>query len=157
MLKAIGWLGDPSGGLAQMQLAGGTPGQHLLWTEFCKALQRVALDTIAPAEVALGTEVRNATAMIHAPKHLVIQLHRLQDIHDIEDDVRRAQDIAAEIEDDISARFHRRREAGETPILLWHHLGAGEEPDRLCHALEVGVARRGVADARGSSACAWPD
>jgi hypothetical protein len=80
--------------------------------------------------------------MIDTTQHLVIQLHRLKNVHDIKHDVRRAQDIAAKIEDDIGARFHRRREAGEAPILLRHHLCADEEADGLSHALEVGIARR---------------
>src|SRR5919204_1512036 len=102
----------------------------------------MALDAVAATEIALCAEMHNAAAVVHAPQHLIIHGYGVQDIHHIEDDVRRAQHITTEIKNHLGARFHSSGEAAEAPILVGHHLRADEEADGLRHAFEIGIARR---------------
>jgi hypothetical protein len=104
--------------------------------------QRVHADAVAPAQVTLRAEVHDAATVIHAPEHLVVDGHRIQDIHDIKDDVRRAQHIAAQIKNHVGARLHVGGQACEAPILVRHHLGADQQADRLRHACEIRVGGR---------------
>ena len=103
-------------------------------------------------------ELVDAAAMGGAADHVEVELERVEDVHDVQHDVRRAQHVAARIEQHVGgAPLGRRQDLLQR---LRRQLHAGEQPHRLRHVAEavggVGRAdRRAAASPRAPSSWRW--
>ena len=86
-------------------------------------------------------ELVDAAAMGGAADHVEVELERVEDVHDVQHDVRRAQHVAARVEQHVGgAPLGRRQDALQG---LRRQLHAGEQPHRLRHVAEAvgGIGR----------------
>ena len=86
-------------------------------------------------------ELVDTAAMGGAADHVEVELQRVEDVHDVEHDVRRAQHVAAGIEQHVGGPPLGRRQ--DLLQRLGRKLHAGQQPDRLRHMAEPvgGVGR----------------
>ena len=93
-------------------------------------------------------ELVDAAAMGGAADDVEVELERVEDVHDVQHDVRRAQHVAARIEQHVGgAPLGRRQDLLQR---LRRQLHAGEQPHRLRHVAEAvgGVGGADLARAR---------
>ena len=126
--------------LVEVLGAGRAPGQHARGARLAEALEGAMTHALVGRQVGF-LELIDAAAMGGAANHVEIELERVEDVHDVQHDVRRAQDVAAGIEQHVgSALLGRRQDLLQG---LRGQLHAGEQPHRLRHVAEAvgGVGR----------------
>jgi hypothetical protein len=126
--------------LVEVLGAGRAPGQHLGGARLAEPLEGAMAHPLVGRQVGF-LELVDAAAMGGAADHVEVELQRVEDIHHVEHDVRRAQHIAAGIEQDVrGAPLGRRQDALQR---LRRQLHAGQQPHRLRHVAEAagGVGR----------------
>ena len=83
--------------LVEILGAGRAPGQHLGGARLAEALEGAMAHALVGRQVGL-LELVDAAAMGGAADHVEVELERVEDVHDVQHDVRRAQHVAAGIE-----------------------------------------------------------
>ena len=127
--------------LAELLGAARAPRQHALGADLGEGVVGVARDLLIGREIGL-VEMIDAAAMARAAHHLVLDAERLEDVHHVEDEVRRAQHVAAGVEHEIGGAVAALRlDAVER---LGRHLHAREEAHRMRHGAEAPPRRLGA-------------
>ena len=127
--------------LVEVLGAGRTPGQHLGGARLAEALEGAMAHPLVGRQVGF-LELVDTAAMGGAADDVEVELERVEDIHHVEHDVRRAQHVAAGIEQHVSGALLRRRQ--DLLQGLRRKLHAGQQPHRLRHVAEA-AGRRGGA------------
>ena len=127
--------------------AGRAPGQHLGGAGLAEALEGAMAHAFISRQVGF-LELVDPAAVRGAADDIEIELHRVQDIHDVEHDMRRAQHVAAGIEQNLCGP-----PLGRLQNLLQRlrrQLHAGKQPHRLRHVAEAvgGIGRAHLARPR---------
>ena len=127
--------------LAELLGAGRAPGQDALRRDLGEGIVSVARDLGVGVEIGL-VEMIDAAAMAGPAHHLERDAERLQDVHDVEHEVRRPQHVAAGVEDEV------RRAGAMLPVdaieRVRRRLHAREEPHRMRHGAEAPPRRLGA-------------
>ncbi len=123
--------------LVEVLGAGRAPGQHLGGARLAEALEGAMAHPLVGRQVGF-LELVDAAAVRRAADHVEVELERVEDVHHVEHDVRRAQHVAAGIEQHLRGALLRRRQ--DLLQGLRRKLHAGEQPHRLRHVAEA--ARR---------------
>jgi hypothetical protein len=124
----------------ELLLATRTPRQHAARARLAKTPERAPADLVVGLQIAVEKLVDTA-AVRGAADDVIVDRQNIQQVHDAENDLRRAQDIAAGIEDHIGlAALGRRRDALQS---VRGDLHAGQQPHRLRHRAETlrGIGR----------------
>ena len=120
--------------LVEILGAGRAPGQHLGGARLAEALEGAMAHALVGRQVGF-LKLVDAAAMGGAADHVEVELERVEDVHDVQHDVRRAQHVAAGIEQHVrSAPLGRRQDLLQG---LRRQLHAGEQPHRLRHVAEA--------------------
>ena len=120
--------------LVEILGAGRAPGQHLGGARLAEALEGAMAHALVGRQVGF-LELVDAAAMGGAADDVEIELERVEDVHDVQHDVRRAQHVAAGIEQHLGgAPLGRRQDLLQR---LRRQLHAGEQPHRLRHVAEA--------------------
>ena len=128
--------------LVEILGAGRAPGQHLRRPGLAEALEGAMAHLFIGRQVGF-LELVDAAAVRCAADHVEVELERVEDIHDIEHNVRRPQHVAAGIEKDLGGpSFGRLQDLLQR---LRGKLHAGQQPHRLRHVTEA-AGRGGGAD-----------
>ena len=126
--------------LVEVLGAGRAPGQHLGRARLAEALEGAMAHALVGRQVGF-LELVDAAAMGGAADHVEVELQRVEDVHHVQHDVRRAQHVAARVEQHVGgAPLGRRHDALQG---LRRQLHAGEQPHRLRHVAEAvgGIGR----------------
>lgn len=127
--------------LADMEIAGRAPAQHGLGLEVAEAAQRAVGDAAAGRGLALPLGVDDAAAGGRAAQHLVIDVDGVEHVHGVEQQVRRTDGVAADIEHN---RHLARRRWLEQPVeVVRRELHRRHQADSAGHAAEQ-LRRLGV-------------
>ncbi len=126
--------------LVEILGASRAPGQHARGARLAEALEGAMAHALVGRQVGF-LELIDAAAMGGAADHVEIELERIEDVHDVQHDVRRAQDVAAGIEQHLGGALLGRRQ--DLLQRLRGQLHAGEQPHGLRHVAEAvgGVGR----------------
>jgi len=120
--------------LVEILGAGRAPGQHLGSTRLAEALEGAVAHALVGRQVGF-LELIDAAAMGGPSDHIEIDVEAVENVHDIEHDVRRTQHIAAGIEQHLRRPpFGWRQDALQG---LRGQLHAGEQAHRLRHVTEA--------------------
>ena len=133
--------------LVEVLGAGRAPGQHLGGAGLAEALEGAMAHALVGRQVGF-LELVDAAAMGGAADHVEVELERIEDVHDVQHDVRRAQHVAAGIEQHVGgAPLGRRQDLLQR---LRRQLHAGEQPHGLRHVAEAvgGIGGADLARAR---------
>ena len=126
--------------LVEILGAGRAPGQHLGGARLAEALERAMPHPLIGGQIGF-LELIDAAAMRRAADHVEVELQRVEDVHDVQHDVRRAQHVAARIEEHVGgAPLGRRQDLLQR---LGRKLHAGQQPHGLRHVAETpgGIGR----------------
>ena len=134
--------------LVEVLGAGRAPGQHAAGAGLAEALEGAMAHALVGRQVGF-LELVDAAAMGGAADHVEVELQRIEDVHDVQHDVRRAQHVAARVEQHVGgAPLGRRQDLLQR---LRRKLHAGEQPHGLRHVPEAvgGSGRAHFARTRG--------
>ena len=126
--------------LVEILGAGRAPGQHLGGAGLAEALEGAMAHALVSGKVGF-LELVDAAAMGGAADHVEVEFQRVEDVHDVQHDVRRAQHVAARVEQHVGgAPLGRRQDLLQR---LGRQLHAGEQAHGLRHVAEAsgGIGR----------------
>ncbi len=140
MAEVEGWCFDVLLELVEILGAGRAPGQHARGARLAEALEGAMSHALVGRQVGF-LELVDTAAMGGAADHVEVELERIEDIHDVQHDMRRAQHVAAGIEQHLGGALLGRRQ--DLLQRLRRQLHAGEQPHGLRHVAEAvgGVGR----------------
>lgn len=119
--------------LVEILGAGRAPGQDLGRARLAEALEGAMTHALVGRKIGF-LELVDAAAMGGAADHVEVEVERVEDVHDVQHDVRRPQHVAAGIEEDVGRPpLGRHQDALQR---LRRKLHAGQQPHRLRHVPE---------------------